>query len=593
MERIRRFIKNNFLYLATFCCVFISLELARVPTGYSTVVRLLTLSPTQYPIDEVLVQLLVVIGDSLVLSLPALFIRRKLWILYLWIFLIGAVCAVQVLYYREYQDFMPVSHFFLFENVNGVLLNSAIATARLRDVLFFIPLVVFAVFATIKRKALQGNVVIHRRRTVIFAAGSLVVACLLSNINLGRYDKRGDRSLFFQFVAPNNGAYFLVNNGVIAYFIQSAISSLPSWGISDSEREEIDLFLQQRDDYSDNTFAVEGKKNLIMIVVESFNSWHLGRVVCGEEIMPNLNRLLKEEGTVSALKVLPQVKDGRSSDGQFICNTGLLPLKTGSVAVSYNENEFPSVAKALESHGYGSYNMISDEAKCWSQGKLSDALGYDKLYDCYSFGGDWLLPDSVMFKNALKEIAGYKSPFVMQLVTISTHLPGYAPEHPTALSNYKGSQSLIYTLEDFHLLDKALGDFIAGLKELGVYDGSVVMIMSDHDEVGFNEFEGRDERTVSDRYCTFIALNTSQTLSYGNVIGQVDIYPTILDIMGCNDYWWKGLGHSIFRNPKPDYAVHCSGMEGGNEESPLADYCRRAWDISSLIVRGDYFRQEN
>ena len=73
----------------------------------------------------------------------------------------------------------------------------------------------------------------------------------------------------------------------------------------------------------------------------------------------------------------------------------------------------------------------------------------------------------------------------------------------------------------------------------------------------------------------------------------LDIYPTILDIMGCNDYYWKGLGHSIFRNPQPDCATHCVGMEAGNTQSPLLDYYRRAWDISTLIIRGNYFKDNN
>ena len=121
----------------------------------------------------------------------------------------------------------------------------------------------------------------------------------------------------------------------------------------------------------------------------------------------------------------------------------------------------------------------------------------------------------------------------------------------------------------------------------------MVIIVSDHDEVGLNEFEKREERIPSDRYCTFIALNTTQTLSYDKVIGQVDIYPSILDIMGCNDYYWKGLGHSIFRKPQPDCATHCVGMEAGNPQSPLLDYYRRAWDISTLIIRGNYFKDNN
>ena len=92
MKNLKQFIKTNFIYIATFCCIFIAIEIMRVPTSYSTIVRILTQSPSQYPIDEVLVQLLVVIGDSLVLSLPALFVNKKIWPLYVWILLISAGC---------------------------------------------------------------------------------------------------------------------------------------------------------------------------------------------------------------------------------------------------------------------------------------------------------------------------------------------------------------------------------------------------------------------------------------------------------------------------------------------------------------------
>lgn len=594
MKNLKQFIKANFIYIATFCCIFIAIEMMRVPTSYSTIVRILTQSPSQYPIDEVLVQLLVVIGDSLVLSLPALFVNKKIWPLYVWILLISAGCNMQVLYFREYQDFMPITHFLLFNNVNGILLKSAAATVQARDIIFYLPLAVFVVSTKIlKCKKAISKPSLNKKTFIPVSFIFLIAACAISNINVSKYDKRGDRSLLYNFIAPNNNTYFITNNGVVTYFFYSAISSLPSWGISEEEKTRINDFINGRKDYHDNTYAINGKKNLIIIVVESFNSWHLNRTVCGMEIMPNLNRMLKEKGTVSALKVLPQVKDGRSSDGQFICNTGLLPLKMGSVAVSYSGNEFPSIAKALKRHGYGTYNMMCDDAKCWSQGKLSDALGYDKLYDCYTYGSGELLADSVMLGNALKELKQYRQPFLMQLVTISTHLPGYAPQTPTRLSDYDGNQSIVYTLEDFHLLDKALGNFIKGLKDSGIYDNSVVIIVSDHDEVGLNEFEKREERIPSDRYCTFIALNTTQTLSYDKVIGQVDIYPTILDIMGCNDYYWKGLGHSIFRKPQPDCATHCVGMEAGNPQSPLLDYYRRAWDISTLIIRGNYFKDNN
>lgn len=595
MKKIKEFIKENFLYVGTFFCMLCAVELMRVPIFCATIVRVLTLSPSQYPLIEVLTYFLVVVGDALLLSIPALFVRKRLWILYLWIFIVELFCQIQIWYVAVYEDLMPVSYLVLFDNVNTVLLRSVGGLLRMRDILTFLPLLLFAVSVyVVKKKNWLKKSRIRKKIFIPATIASAVAFFALANV-YGAYDndfKPGDRSLLYHVIAPANNGSFVEYNGVVSYIIYSVINSLPSPGLSDDERREVDSFIAEKPNYTDNSYSVAKGKNLIIIVVESFNSWYLNLTVCGVEIMPNVNALLREKGTVSSLRVIPQVKDGRSSDGHFIINTGLLPLSRGAVAVSYAEHEYPSIAKALKARGYATYNIVCDDHKGWNQAQMSESLGYDHFYDRTRYGYDYIMPDSALFKNTLSEIKRMKQPFMIQMVTLATHQPGFAPDHPTALSSYKGGmKSVINAMEDFHLLDRDIGRFIDSLKESGVYDNSVVVIVSDHDDVGFNEFENREERLATDRECVFIALNTSHTLAYPNVVGQVDIYPTIMDIMGLNEYAWKGLGHSIFREPKPDYAYHCSGMEAGNLKSPLVEYYRRAWDISSMIIKGDYWRR--
>ena len=61
--------------------------------------------------------------------------------------------------------------------------------------------------------------------------------------------------------------------------------------------------------------------------------------------------------------------------------------------------------------------------------------------------------------------------------------------------------------------------------------------------------DGREHRTLADREVAFVLLNTPYTISYEETAGQIDVYPTLLDVMGCNEYGWKGLGYSLFRTP--------------------------------------------
>lgn len=79
--------------------------------------------------------------------------------------------------------------------------------------------------------------------------------------------------------------------------------------------------------YTDNNYSVSERKNLILIIVESLNSWVINFKIDNIEVTPFLNQLCCQSNSIVALKMQPQVKDGRSSDAHFIYNTGILPLK--------------------------------------------------------------------------------------------------------------------------------------------------------------------------------------------------------------------------------------------------------------------------
>ncbi|MBQ9576735.1 MAG: hypothetical protein IJV11_07640, partial [Muribaculaceae bacterium] len=74
------------------------------------------------------------------------------------------------------------------------------------------------------------------------------------------------------------------------------------------------------------------------------------------------------------------------------------------------------------------------------------------------------------------------------------------------------------------------------------------------------------------------------TLRYEPVIGQIDVFPTLLDVMGANASPWKGLGHSILRYPVTS-AVQPRNMSIiGDSTSVFTSQQRRAWDISRVII---------
>lgn len=578
-------------HLLVVLCFVYPIEYLHIELKCSTIFNLRILLPQGRPIGDTLLAFLPTVGDALVLSLPLLLFTRRRWVVFIPLFLFDLFGLAQSCYARVYEDVMPYSSFLLFDNVNGVLLNSVRGLLRWRDVTLFVPtLLLLAAYLLYFGK--QRSYPSPRTRWIT-AAVSLVVALAAyggRSYQIYHRESADRESPWTAFITPYNYREYLIYHGVVPYTGYVLVSSLvQSDELTADERATVDNYLVDMPRYTDNRLAVEPGRNLILIVVESMNSWMLDRTVGGVEIMPRLNRLLRQEGTFAALHLIPQVKDGRSSDGHLMFNTGLLPARTGATAVLYGDNRYPALGHALKQKGYRTLNIVCDRAQDWNQVETSPAYGFDTLYDKSAFESSEILDDSTMLARGLAILRQTPQPFFAQLVTISTHAPNGEPVEPTALSQYPtSSHELINTMEAFYRLDRQLGQFIDSLQACGLYDRSVVAIVSDHDELGLNVLEGRTTRTLADREVALLLLNTPWTVSYESVAGQIDIYPTLLDVMGCNEYPWKGLGYSLLRTPVKS-AVYWDRSVAGDTRSPLVPRQREAWNISNLILTGHYF----
>lgn len=523
--------------------------------------------------------------DALLLLLPYWLLPAKLRIYYVSIivFLFSFWGLSQLWYYRTYDDLMPFSSFLLFDNISPLLLNSIKASMKLTDILFILPpfflfiLYWFLFVDTIKKTP------VNSKKRVIYTISILLFAILIHLMNAYVfYSKMQNRTtchLGIRYVNTVNYISYFDFNGFVPFCIHSFINTiLEKRSLDIKEKEEIESFLSKYMlKYTDNQYAVKEKQNLIVIIVESLNSWLINFKLDSIEVTPHLNQLCQENNSILALHIQPQVKSGRSSDAHFMYNTGLLPINNGAVAVRFGEAEYPSLAKALK--GYKSLSMVCDDAKYWNQETAFKSYGFTQLYDSRSMmNTSGNINDHILLEKAANQIKHVDFPFYAQLVTISMHYPYNTLEIPST----NISKSKLYTkdirnfLEKAHFCDKAIGKFIQELKETGIYEKSLIAIISDHNEIDKNQIENRKETLPEDKEIAMIILNGSQKLNYTSKMEQIDIYPTLLDLMGANNYPWKGLGHSIFR--KDSILL-----------LPLEE--RRSY-ISDLIITKGYFKMK-
>ena len=125
------------------------------------------------------------------------------------------------------------------------------------------------------------------------------------------------------------------------------------------------------------------------------------------------------------------------------------------------------------------------------------------------------------------------------------------------------SKDYLVYLQKANYTDHYIGKFLDYLKKMNLYDNSLIIITSDHAcPIKFSE--------EKDSYCPLFIINAGTDINNHKVIGQIDVYPTILDLMGIKTDKWRGIGYSIFT---PDSIKQI-------------DYNTQK-DISDLIIRSN------
>ncbi len=563
------------IFLSVFCSIWVFyLEIVKAEHDFSSIP------------NHILKTLL----DAAIITTPLFLVKRR-GLAFIPVVLLDIFCLCSVWYYRNYLDIIPLSSFLMIGNFNGVFVQSTLSSMRWVDLWFVIPTLVTGVVYKLRWQKRICEERKSMKRVWWPFISSLALYLMLHFILSIRDMKSGHyTSLVTRFtMAPNNVSYFDCN-GMWGYLLYQTILLVPiDESLSSEERAEVDRFLGKTQPYTDALIPENQGKNMVLILVESLNSWVIGEKVNGMEITPNLNRLVNDSTSIVALHVLPQAKDGRSSDGQFIINTGLLPLQNGAVIEKYDDRAFYSLPKVLEQNGYNTTCITIDRATYWNQNGACETYGYHRLIDRYP-GEDMAREttcDRILLERLVHNMKSDKQPCFYQVITGDSHIPYLEPDQPTVLSQAtEFPQQVRNYMETFHLVDRNIGYFIEMLKSSGLYENTVVVIASDHNQL----LEPCDVLGYNDTEVAFIVANAGIKHVQDSVMGQIDIYPTLLDVMGCNDYSWKGLGNSILRS-RVESAVGWNGEVEGNVSDSLSQRRREAWKYSRMIITGDYFAQ--
>ena len=542
--------------------------------------------------------LLIWLSDAIVLTLPIWLIRRH-WRWPQWILLLSFFCwgIAQLMYFPTYCDLMPLSSFVLWQNLDSMVIDSALGNWLRRDWLFVFPLAALAVadLCWLRRCTSPSPTRSSGWRRLGYAMLAFVVLRVASDA-LAYRTYWHDKLSVSEYLNDNythvkvSHASYMADNGLIGYLTYCTAVELAQHKClpADDERR-IEQFLSEQPKYSDNTYSA-GRDNLILIVVESLNSWVVDFRLDGREVTPVLNALCADTTNIVGKHMRRQVKNGGSSDGHFMFNTGLLPLEQRAVAMVYPDANYPTLLEAMGVEN--SSHICADPPALWNTELTARTYGYRDYHGSQEVRpllrmNDWQW-DKIILERASEEIGHLAPPFVAQIITLGMHEPFTRTDVPESWI----SQSQQYTLkvrnylERTAVFDRELGLFLSRLKQQGMYDNSLIVIVSDHNDHVDNEPSGRPSIDPDGQDCLFLVVNSGRGMHIEQPFGQIDVYPTLLDLTGSNAYGWKGLGQSLLRGIPGTVAQGPNDTVGGSE---LQSRQHQAWDISRLLITSRWF----
>jgi lipoteichoic acid synthase len=472
------------------------------------------------------------------------------------------ILLADTIYFRYYYHPLSITVFYQIGVVDSIG-GSTLSLFRLKDIVFVLDLpVILLSYLYIRKKGLTSLSFAAR---AILSLPVLILGILFFGYS---YNKAYKPS----FTIDNN--YVCKYLGVAYYHYYDAKSFvhdtfLVNRKLTGEEKELINNFLSEKKNTGSNYKNIAKGKNLIILQVEALQQFVINRSINGQEITPNLNKLIKESTYFDNFYY--QIGDGNTSDAEFLVNTSLYPIKHGSVNFRYPGNTYSSIASILDSQGYATAGYHANRPTFWNRSIMYNSLGFKVLHGNPSFNLDdkvgWGLSDASFFKQAMK-LTDTNKPFYNLMITLSSHFPynfDYSSRSKLDTGKYKNTLLGRY-LNAQNYVDSCIGDFVNELKKKGLFDNSVLLIYGDHygipkddakDLLEFlnlknNEFEWTKLQKVP--FIVHYPGVENGTIKH-TTGGELDIMPTVANLMGFEapyaigkDLFNTSNGYALLRN---------------------------------------------
>jgi lipoteichoic acid synthase len=545
--------------------------------------------------------------------------RKRVKAVLIMFFLLTFNLYVNIVYYRFFNDFITLPVLFQTSNM-GDLGSSVKELIKITDILFFVDLIIISTLIGLKKLKYPLLVRSDRRAIFVVAATVLVFNLVLAEIVRPQLLTRSfDREILVKNIGPYS--YQLYD-----MFLQSKTKSLKVFA-NTNEFVEIENYVKT-DHHNPNSdlYGVAKGKNVILISLESTQSFVINNYMDGHEITPFMNDLIKDSFYFE--NFYHQTGQGKTSDAEFIIDNSLYPLPRGAVFFTHPQNEYHAIPEILAKHNYNSSVFHANNKTFWNRDIMYETLGYDQYYarEAYDISEEnsagWGLKDIDFFNQSIPYLKELPQPFYAKLLTLTNHHPFRLDEKDMMIPEFNSvSGTLNRYFSTVRYADEALKIFFERLKEEGLYEDSIIIIYGDHYGISPNhntamgQYLGKEitpfETIQLQRVPLIIHVPGMEGETIDTVSGQIDMKPTILHLLGIKNDKDIRFGSNLFAKGKESFAVlrdgsyitadhvytnsTCYSKENGLEVDfencePYMDQALTDLKYSDKIIYGDLLR---
>ncbi|MFF2755617.1 LTA synthase family protein [Psychrobacillus sp. NPDC058041] len=541
--------------------------------------------------------------------------------------LMSILLYANVVYYRFFSDFITLPTIFQTQNF-GDLGGSILTLIKPFDILFFVDVFVM-LFLRFSRKIQKETNRFGYKKAIAIIAFALVV----SIINLGLAEISRPQLLTRGF----DRNYIVKYLGMYNYSIYDSVETMKASSLramaDSSDITEVNNYIQSN--YADPNAKYFGKAkgmNVIYLHLESFQNFLINYKLNGEEVTPFLNSLTKDKNTMYFDNFFHQTGQGKTSDAEFMLENSIFGLPQGSAYITKAQNKYQAAPSILKDYGYTSAVFHGNNGSFWNRNEIYKSFGFDHFYDASYYDtssskdmAEYGLLDKPFYEQSESLLSSLPQPFYAKFITVGNHFP-YSMNQDLVTINKAdtGDASVDDYFQTARYTDEAIEQVFNQLKELGLYDNSMIVLYGDHYGISGNhnkamgQVMGKEitpyESANLQRVPLFIhvpGMKGGINHTYG---GQTDLLPTLLHLLGIDTKQFVQFGSDLlseehneivpFRNgdfvsPMIDsinekFYDNKTGLPLDDSQLEFADTIKKEVDrkleLSDKVVNGDLLR---